>query len=277
VCTCVNVSSKNFQIFGYWPVIVTIVEFMHRSYYGSILVKGILKYSFHRSWKSRFYYHVHLIEWKSKDSSNSVKWSMESLNYSGYVKSIYLPQNAGRQINAEWLEKYLSVLYLFIYSFFIYHSICLHLKWHPTSWLPLHKHPHTTSFLTFVFMQVLPHPTALSHPTAPAFSYSGASNLHRTIDLPSHYCQRHPLLHMYLETWILSYTLLGWWSSHLIMIRANYYFIYLYFHILKTFFHILYTDHTFPSTKLAQVLCVIMTSPSQIYSSRSLPHLFLPN
>jgi hypothetical protein len=62
-------------------------------------------------------------------------------------------------------------------------------------------------------MLVFPQPATHSHLTAPASTYDGASNLHRTMGLPSHWCQTsHPLLYMCLESWIPPCKLLGWWS-----------------------------------------------------------------
>jgi hypothetical protein len=76
--------------------------------------------------------------------------------------------------------------------------------------------PHPTSVLSplpFVYIRVLPYPPTLPRPTTPASSYSGASNLPRTKALPPIAVQQgHPLLHMYLEPWIPSGTLLGWRS-----------------------------------------------------------------
>jgi hypothetical protein len=90
-----------------------------------------------------------------------------------------------------------QILYFIIFMYeikklFINHSIHLHLKWYPTSRLPIHQPPHPTYTLfplPFASMRVLLHPATLSCPTAPAFPYTGASNLHRTKSLPSHCCQ----------------------------------------------------------------------------------------
>jgi hypothetical protein len=62
-------------------------------------------------------------------------------------------------------------MYLFLFvvgvCLFIDHSIYLHLKWYPTSWLPLHNPPHPTSALfslLFASVRVLPHPATHSCP-----------------------------------------------------------------------------------------------------------------
>jgi hypothetical protein len=80
-----------------------------------------------------------------------------------------------------------------LFYFFINHPICLHLKWYPTSWLPPPPTPHPTIVLPFTWMGVLPHPSTLSHPTAPASPHTGTSHLPRTNKgLPSHCCQAKP-------------------------------------------------------------------------------------
>jgi hypothetical protein len=66
--------------------------------------------------------------------------------------------------------------------------------------------------LPFAFMnEGVLQPTPLSHPTAPASPYSGASNLHRTKGLSCHWCQARPFSATYGSGGIC--TLLGWWSS----------------------------------------------------------------
>lgn len=52
-------------------------------------------------------------------------------------------------------------------------------------------------------LRVLIHLPTRSHPTDPSFSYSGASNLHRTEGLSSHCCQARPSsATCYLKPWI---------------------------------------------------------------------------
>jgi hypothetical protein len=66
---------------------------------------------------------------------------------------------------------------------FVYISNDLSLPGYPST------KPHPTSALSpllFASLRVLPHPSTLSLPTAPALPYAGASNLHRTKGLPSH-------------------------------------------------------------------------------------------
>jgi hypothetical protein len=82
----------------------------------------------------------------------------------------------------------------FFHFFFIKHSIRLHLKWYPSSRLPLHKlHPTSSrSFLHFASMRVLPYPPTLSCSTPLTSPYTGASILHMTKSLLSHCCQIRP-------------------------------------------------------------------------------------
>jgi hypothetical protein len=124
---------------------------------------------------------------------------------------------AGPVIRKHRVFSHSSKTFFFLFYFiFINHSIRLHLKWYPTSWLPLHQLsiPHLPYFLPFACMRVLLHPPTLSHPTAPASPDAGGSNLPGTKGLPSLAVrQDHSLLHMYLELWISPGTLLHWWSS----------------------------------------------------------------
>jgi hypothetical protein len=73
--------------------------------------------------------------------------------------------------------------------------------------------------------RLLPDPPALSHPSPPASLYAEVSNLHRTKWIPPIAVrQGHPLLPMFLESWILSCTLFSWWSSrweHWVVQAAN--------------------------------------------------------
>lgn len=86
--------------------------------------------------------------------------------------------------------------------------------------------PHLPSSIPFSCMRVLSHPPVLSFPTVPTQPYPKISSLPRTRVIPSHCClsQGHPLLHMYLEPWILQGTLPGWGSIHWInwVIRPAY-------------------------------------------------------
>ena len=104
---------------------------------------------------------------------------------------------------------------LLVIFFIINHSICLHLKCYPTSWLLLHKPPipHLPSPPSPLPLggcsphplspdPLLQHPPMLGHQT---FTGPRASP-------PIDDRQGHPLLHMYLEPWIPPCTLLIWWS-----------------------------------------------------------------
>jgi hypothetical protein len=75
--------------------------------------------------------------------------------------------------------------------------------------------PHPTSVLPlpFAYMRVLPNPPTLSRPTAPAWPYSGASNLPGTKHLPSCCYQARPSSATYVSGAMdpSRYTLC-WWS-----------------------------------------------------------------
>ena len=71
----------------------------------------------------------------------------------------------------------------FLICYFIY----LHFKCCPTSRSPLHKPP--SHLLSPTSKRVLLRPLSLSLLTVLASPYSGASNLHRTKCLTSHWCQ----------------------------------------------------------------------------------------
>ena len=106
-----------------------------------------------------------------------------------------------RKINI-MIEKHLSIRFLFFFILlfyfifiFIKQSIHLHRKWCPTSRLSLYKPPisHLSSPPPICLYEGASPPT---HPLTPApllfqhLSYAGASKLHRTKGIPSHWC--HP-------------------------------------------------------------------------------------
>jgi hypothetical protein len=104
----------------------------------------------------------------------------------------------------------------FLLIFFINHSICLHLKWYTPSQLTLRKPPsHLPSppSLLLLWRYLLTHQptpdTLLQHSTMQEHKTSAKPRASPSIDVR----WKHPLLHMYLEPWIPSCTLLGWWSS----------------------------------------------------------------
>ena len=70
--------------------------------------------------------------------------------------------------------------------------VCLHFKWYPPSWLPLHQPFHFIPLFPVPSMRVLLHPYTHSHLTPLASTYDGASSLHRTKDFPSQWCQIRP-------------------------------------------------------------------------------------
>jgi hypothetical protein len=61
-------------------------------------------------------------------------------------------------------------------------------------------------------MRVLPYPPTHSFLPTLAFPYIGASSLHRTNGLSSHW-QGCSLLHMWLEPWVNPYVIFDWWFS----------------------------------------------------------------
>jgi hypothetical protein len=70
--------------------------------------------------------------------------------------------------------------------------------------------PLSHSSSPLLLMRVVPHPS--THPLSPlAFPHAGASSLHRTKGLSSHWwSQGHPLLCMRVEPWVPPCVLLGW-------------------------------------------------------------------
>ena len=112
--------------------------------------------------------------------------------------------------------------FFFFFSLFpFYLFILLHI-WFFTSQMVSHflaipsptPIPHPLSPLPFACMRLLLHPPTLSCPTAPASPHAGASiSPGPRASPPIAVRQGHPLLHMYLESWIPPCTLLGWWSS----------------------------------------------------------------
>jgi hypothetical protein len=117
-----------------------------------------------------------------------------------------------------WLHTKLKGNNSFLLSFlliipFVYISNDIALPAYPSTI----SHPTSAlSFLPFAFIRVVPHLPTLSHPTTTASPYAGASNLHRTKSLSSHWCQTgssSATSPLHLEPWIPPCTLLGWWSS----------------------------------------------------------------
>jgi hypothetical protein len=103
-----------------------------------------------------------------------------------------------------------------LWIFFINQSICLHLKWYPTSWLPYTNSP------SHICPPLSPLPVWECFPTHPHFSTPPLKHPprleHQTSSGPKTsppvaIRHGHPLLHMYLEPWIPPGTLFGWWSS----------------------------------------------------------------
>lgn len=79
------------------------------------------------------------------------------------------------------------------------------------SWLPLRKHPHISP--SSCLYEDAPPTTPSCLPTL-ALHYTGAPNLGRTMTIPpTDAWQGHPLLHMWLEPWVASCVLFGWWFS----------------------------------------------------------------
>jgi hypothetical protein len=83
-------------------------------------------------------------------------------------------------------------------------------------WITPPQTPHSTSVFSptpFSSMTGLPHPPAFFAPPP----YAEASNLHRTKDLPSQWCQTRPSSATYVSEAmapsLLPCTLFGWWSS----------------------------------------------------------------
>jgi hypothetical protein len=107
------------------------------------------------------------------------------------------------------LPSFLPSFLPFYYSF---HSFTFQMISHlPVTLLPPWSH---NCPLPFACMRVFPYPPTPSCPTAPASPYSGASNLPRTKDLPSHYCWARPSSATYASGAIDRVgILLFWWSS----------------------------------------------------------------
>jgi len=80
-----------------------------------------------------------------------------------------------------------QLFFLFLIGYFV----CLHFKYCLHSWSPLHKCPIPSSLL-FASKRVLLQSPNHSCLTVLASSYGGASSLHRTKGLPSHWCQIRP-------------------------------------------------------------------------------------
>ena len=82
-----------------------------------------------------------------------------------------------------------------------------------SSQLPLQRLPcHSPSFLPFASMRELLYPPTHSYPAALASPYAGASSLHRTKGLFSHWCQKKAIL-CYMCIWghgsLCGYSLFG--------------------------------------------------------------------
>jgi hypothetical protein len=94
-----------------------------------------------------------------------------------------------------------------VFSSFGY-FIFLHFKCYPLSWFPFCKSP------LLCFYEGVPAPTH-SCLTTLALLYTGASSLHRTKDLPSHWCQIRPLqiLQSFSLTLPLGSLFSVWWLA----------------------------------------------------------------
>jgi hypothetical protein len=99
----------------------------------------------------------------------------------------------------------------FLLFSFIGYFIYLHFKCYPISQLSLWKSP--IYLPSPCFYESAPSPTHSCFP-ALLFSYTGASNLHRSKCFSYHWCPKGlPLLHMQLEPGIPPCVLFGWWFS----------------------------------------------------------------
>jgi hypothetical protein len=108
----------------------------------------------------------------------------------------------------------LFIIFLFFSIITINHSICLHLKWYPTSRLPplLAPPPLPPPSILPVWECFLTHPHSpappLQHPSTLEYQASPGPRVSPSIAAE----QGHRLLDMYLGLKIPLSTLLGWWS-----------------------------------------------------------------
>jgi hypothetical protein len=108
--------------------------------------------------------------------------------------------------------------FIYIFSFCVIYLL-LSMRTTLFYWIFFYLHfkccpPETLTPIPPASMTVFPDPLTHSHLLWMAFSYIGASSLHRTKGLFSHWClTSHPLLHMRLESWFPPCELFGGWFS----------------------------------------------------------------
>jgi hypothetical protein len=111
----------------------------------------------------------------------------------------------------------MNTLFFSFFLILINHSIGLHLKCYPTSQLPLHKSPIPYSpSPAFPLPPLGCSPTHIPSPAPPLQHLPMLRHQTSTgprASPPIAVRQGHPLLHMYLESWISPCILLVWWSS----------------------------------------------------------------